>query len=38
MLAGVFLGNGKFELREVPKPVIEKEKNLMLFQLLLVLL
>ena len=30
MLGGIFVGNGKFEVREVPKPKIDEEKNILL--------
>ena len=30
MLAGVFLGNGKFEVQDVAKPKIDPERNVLL--------
>ncbi|MHB1347544.1 MAG: alcohol dehydrogenase catalytic domain-containing protein [Candidatus Humimicrobiaceae bacterium] len=30
MIAGVFLGNGKFEVQEVPKPKIDEKNNVLL--------
>ena len=30
MIAGVFLGNGKFEVKDVPKPKIDEKNNILL--------